>query len=117
MDVSGSIVRGTVLAGMGIGGWMLEETFGYVGGWIASLIGAGVPVEIAWMLGCSAGIVLGDLLTALLGGDVTSGRVAGILKGIVASVGGVIGLLFGDGYLGFVLGIWVPTVLLDIAGY
>ena len=53
----------------------------------------------------------------LAGNDVEVGRAAGIAKGLIASIGGLVGLTFGDGYLGFVLGIWVPTVISDLAGY
>ena len=44
-------------------------------------------------------------------------RYAGIIKGLIAALGGLIGLLVGDGYAGFVLGIWVPTVVADFLGY
>lgn len=117
MGVLQSLARGTVLAAFGIGGWLLEQSVGYLGGILASVTGAALPVEVAWMLACGLGIVIGDILAVLAGNDVEVGRAAGIAKGLIASIGGLIGLTFGDGYLGFVLGIWVPTVISDLAGY
>ena len=111
------IVKGTVLAGMGLAGWVLEETFGYLGAFIASSVGVDVPPEVAWMTACAAGIVIGDLLSVLVGDGVSLGRRAGIVKGLVASLGGLLGLFFAEGFVLFVASIWVPTVLLDLAGY
>lgn len=111
------IVKGTVLAGLGLVGWFLEETFGYLGALIASGAGLNVPPEIAWMTACTAGVVLGDLLAILAGDDLNLSKKAGIIKGLAASLGGLLGLFFGEGYLLFVLSIWIPTVLLDLAGY
>ena len=90
MGVLQSLARGTVLAAFGIGGWLLEQSVGYLGGILASVTGAALPVEVAWMLACGLGIVIGDILAVLAGNDVEVGRAAGIAKGLIASIGGLI---------------------------
>ena len=117
MSIRDALVRGTVLAGFGVGGWLLEQSVGYLAEGLAAVTSATLPPELAWMLACALGIVIGDLLSVLVGQDVSVGRVAGIIKGLIAALGGLIGLLVGDGYAGFVLGIWVPTVVADFLGY
>lgn len=111
------LFKGTMLAGMGIAGWLLEETFGYVGGLVTSTVGLTIPPEVAWMGTCAMAIVFGDLLTTLAGEDVSLGKKAGLVKGSMAAFGGLLGVIFAEGLLVFVASIWIPTVVLDYTGY
>lgn len=79
------IKRGTVLGITGIAGALIEDTVGFAGSVAADVLGIAVPTAGGWLLGCLLGVVIGDILTTVLGKDVPLGRWAGIKKGLTAS--------------------------------
>jgi len=116
------IVRGTFLALMGIGGWLIERYISLISQFLIgvnSSVGFEVitiPPSVHWGIGCMLGIVAGDIFTVLVGEDVSLGKWAGIWKGIIASSIGILSLYFSDGFLWFVASIWISTVIGDMIG-
>lgn len=81
------IKRGTVLGLLAVAGALVERAFGVMQG--AAMAGLGIgppPAVVAWIGGCFVGVVAGDIVTWLVGGDVSVGRWVGIRKGLIASV-------------------------------
>lgn len=118
------IKRGTFLGLSGVGAWLLERQLSVIGTSLLSLLRSdplgltvvAVPQPISWVVAVMLGIVAGDLVTALTGGDVTVGKWAGIAKGLIAAVVGL-GALYGfGGYWWFVASIFVSTVVTDLLG-
>lgn len=130
------IVRGTKLAIVGVTGAILETNFTVCTGYLADLLDLDpLPAAVVWGCGCFVGIVAGDLATKLWGGELSWGPVAGLTKGLVASLVAVVGYLLQDSrlvaeslrpllgpveFLGppgviLIVTIWLGAVLGDIA--
>ena len=87
------IKRGTILGLLAVAGAPVERTFGVLQGTAMDVLGIGPPPAVfGWIGGCFVGIVAGDLVTWLVGGDVSVARWVGISKGSIAA--GVAGLGF-----------------------
>jgi hypothetical protein len=86
------IKRGTILGLLAVAGAVVERTFGVLQGAAMDVLGAGPPPAVlGWIGGCFVGVVAGDLVTWLVGGDVSAGRWVGIRKGLVAAVVAALG--------------------------
>ena len=86
------IRRGAVLGLMAVGGALVERAFGVLQGAAMDVLGTGPPPAVAgWIGGCFVGVVAGDIVTWLVGGDVGVGRWVGIRKGLIASVVAAVG--------------------------
>lgn len=130
-------VRGTQLTLVGLTGAVLETKFTVCSGFIVDLLNTGrLPAAAVWGCGCLVSIVAGDLATKLWGGELSWGPMAGLTRGLVASLVAVIGYYLRDarlvaGALGpwlrpieflgpleviLIVTVWLGAVLGDLAG-
>jgi len=91
-----SLSRGTFLSGTGILLALIEEQLGWIGSYLTTVLQTeSHPAFVLWA-SLGVGVIVGDAVTSLLGGDITLGAVAGIKKGLIASSVGVAGVFLSD---------------------